>query len=102
MAYHKDLTHEEITVMKQFTSFIAEFTKHGQPTHGDPNKKYPQFWKKFQPGRGEYILIENPPKLSRNAPFPSKRLNFWMKDIFQHPEDLMSDFHEPAHLRDEL
>ena len=71
LIFHPDLTPEEVTVMKYFTGFIADFVKYGKPTYGNKDKIYPQQWLPFQPGRGISMLIENPPRISRDLPFKS-------------------------------
>ena len=82
--------------MKYFTGFIADFVKYGKPTYGNKDKIYPQQWLPFQPGRGISMLIENPPRISRDFPFKSLvrpgRIQLWM-DLFGHVEDIKSDYH---------
>ena len=94
--FHPNLNDEEIAVMKQFTGFIAEFVRYGQPTHGNPNKSYPIYWSKFSPGKGISMLIENPPKTSQSLPFHSTerpgRMKFWNQEIMGHSEDIESDY----------
>ena len=90
------LNKEDEKIMRQFTDYVAEFVKYGQPTHGNPDKTYPIHWNKFAPGKGIYMLIENPPKTSQSMPFQSTerpdRIKFWNQEIFGHSEDIESDY----------
>ena len=90
------LNEEDEKIMRQFTDYIAEFVKYGQPTHGNPDKTYPIHWNNFAPGKGIYMLIENPPKTSQSMPFQSTerpdRIKFWNQEIFGHSEDIESDY----------
>lgn len=92
--YHPHLNPEEVSVMKHFTGYIANFVIHGQPDDG-------KTWLPFQPGNGHYMKIENPPEMSKQVPFPAERLEFWMKEVLKFDEDLMADYiHDVA--KDEL
>ena len=90
------LNEEDENIMRQFTGYIAEFVKYGKPTHGNPDQTYPIHWNNFTPGKGIYMLIENPPKTSQTMPFQSNkkpdRIKFWNQEIFGHSEDIESDY----------
>lgn len=90
--YHPNLNPEEVSVMKHFTGYIANFVIHGNPGES---------WKPFQPGNGNYMKIEKVPEMSKHVPFPAERLEFWMKDVLMFDEDLMADY-EQAVEKDEL
>lgn len=90
--------------MKHFTSFIADFVIYGQPTHGTKEKAYVQHWPAFTEGNGVSMIIDNPPRLSRDMPFEygferRGRISLWMK-LLGHQVDLKEDYTPDIH--DEL
>jgi hypothetical protein len=86
---------EEISIMKRFTGYIADFTKYGKPTHGNSDQKYDQFWRPYEPQRGVSMIIDKEVRLSREVPFETKnrpgRIQFWL-NLLNHTEDVYSDF----------
>ena len=88
---YPDLNDEEVKIMKQFTSFIAEFAKKGNPVPANNDL----VWPAFKPGKGASMLIESPMKLSRKLPFESQnrpgRMQFWM-DLLNRTESLQLDY----------
>ena len=69
-----------------FTSYVADFVK---------GKLSDQQWPKFRPQKGNFMMIDKQSRMVENTnPIPRKRIQFWMEEVFQHPEDILYDFND--------